>query len=133
MFLGPSYNLLSRNCNHFTSYLCELLTGKPAPRYINRAAGIGVSLPCIVPNEWIEPPECEDPIDNEAFEEGSRLVGGGGVNDPQYSSSDDAAAESSGDEWGDRTRKTDGVHREGDKLKDKAGRQLPKAERAPVR
>ncbi|KAI5815989.1 PPPDE putative peptidase domain-containing protein [Pyronema omphalodes] len=59
LFLGPTYNLLTRNCNHFTSHLCQALTGQPAPAWINRAAGIGVALPCIVPAGWVEPPECE--------------------------------------------------------------------------
>jgi hypothetical protein len=56
-FLGRSYNLLTQNCNHFTSYLCEKLTGKPAPNWLNRAATIGVAFPCVVPREWIEPPD----------------------------------------------------------------------------
>jgi deubiquitinase DESI2 len=58
-FQGSGYNLLTRNCNHFTSYLCEKLTGKSAPRWLNRAASIGVALPCVVPREWIEPPDVE--------------------------------------------------------------------------
>ena len=31
-FQGPAYNLLTRNCNHFTSHLCQKLTGRPAAR-----------------------------------------------------------------------------------------------------
>lgn len=58
-FLGISYNLLTRNCNHFTSYLCQRLTGNPGPGWLNRAASIGVAIPCVVPREWIEPPEYE--------------------------------------------------------------------------
>ncbi|KAL8666954.1 MAG: hypothetical protein Q9168_007379 [Polycauliona sp. 1 TL-2023] len=53
-FLGPSYNLLTRNCNHFSSRMCEVLTGRKAPGWINRAAGIGVCVPCFVPSEWID-------------------------------------------------------------------------------
>ena len=45
------------NCNHFTSYLCEKLTGRAAPSWINRAATIGVALPCVVPREWIDAPD----------------------------------------------------------------------------
>lgn len=59
LFLGPGYNLLSRNCNHFTSTVCERLTGRPAPDWINRAARVGLALPCMVPQDWIEPPEAE--------------------------------------------------------------------------
>ncbi|PVH96400.1 DUF862-domain-containing protein [Periconia macrospinosa] len=56
-FMGTSYNLLTKNCNHFTSYLCEKLTSRSAPGWLNRAASIGVALPCVVPREWIAPPD----------------------------------------------------------------------------
>ncbi|KAK4553175.1 hypothetical protein LTR86_009705 [Recurvomyces mirabilis] len=58
-FLGEKYNLLTNNCNHFTSTLCSRLTGKPAPGWVNRAAGIGLAIPCMVPKEWIQPPDHE--------------------------------------------------------------------------
>ena len=67
-FQGTSYNLLSNNCNHFTSYLCKRLTSKAAPAWLNRAASIGVALPCVVPREWIAPPEY-DTADGELVEE----------------------------------------------------------------
>lgn len=135
-FLGPTYNLLTRNCNHFTSYLCEKLTGKPAPRYINRAAGIGVTIPCIVPAEWVEPPECEEPIDH--FDEEARLVAQRASPNGTYrTTTDEEADESSGDEWGDKNKaenRTNGgaVRRQGNTLKDPQGRSIPTTERAPV-
>lgn len=58
-FDGSSYNLLTRNCNTFTSALCEKLTSKPSPSWLNRAASIGLALPCVVPREWISPPDHE--------------------------------------------------------------------------
>lgn len=67
-FPGPSYNLLSNNCNHFTSHLCEKLTSRPAPAWLNRAASIGVALPCVVPREWIAPPD-HDTADGDLLEE----------------------------------------------------------------
>ena len=67
-YQGTSYNLLSNNCNHFTSYLCQKLTSKAAPRWLNRAASIGVALPCVVPREWIAPPD-HDTADGELLEE----------------------------------------------------------------
>ena len=67
-FLGTSYNLLSNNCNHFTNYLCEKLIGKAAPAWLNRAAGIGIALPCVVPREWIAPPDA-DTMDGELLGE----------------------------------------------------------------
>jgi hypothetical protein len=67
-FQGTSYNLLTKNCNHFTSYLCERLTSRPAPNWLNRAASIGVALPCVVPREWIAPPD-HDTADGELLDE----------------------------------------------------------------
>jgi deubiquitinase DESI2 len=69
-FQGTSYNLLTNNCNHFTNYLCEKLTSKPAPAWLNRAAGIGVALPCVVPKEWVAPPDHET-ADGELLEDDS--------------------------------------------------------------
>ncbi|KAI7848469.1 PPPDE putative peptidase domain-containing protein [Circinella umbellata] len=58
-FGGTTYNLLTRNCNHFTDELCKRLTGKTPPGWINRAAKLGTMFPCVIPDEWIEPPEFE--------------------------------------------------------------------------
>lgn len=69
-FLGTSYNLLTQNCNHFTSYLCRKLTGTPGPGWLNRAASIGLALPCVVPRDWVEPPEY-DTADGELVDDGA--------------------------------------------------------------
>ncbi|CAO3675139.1 unnamed protein product [Umbelopsis ramanniana] len=58
-YSGNSYNLLNRNCNHFTADLCNRLTGKTVPGWINRAAKLGTMFPCVLPAEWIDPPECD--------------------------------------------------------------------------
>jgi hypothetical protein len=76
-FQGTSYNLLTKNCNHFTSYLCEKLTGRSAPGWINRAASIGVALPCVVPREWIAPPDydtADGELLDEDFDESSSML-----------------------------------------------------------
>ena len=76
-FPGTSYNLLTKNCNHFTSYLCEKLTGRAAPTWINRAAGIGLMLPCLIPQQWIVPPDCEiedNDSDDEPADERSFMI-----------------------------------------------------------
>ncbi|KAF2746477.1 DUF862-domain-containing protein [Sporormia fimetaria CBS 119925] len=77
-FQGTSYNLLTMNCNHFTSYLCERLTGRAAPSWLNRAAGIGVALPCVVPREWIDPPDYDtadgELLDDEFADERSSML-----------------------------------------------------------
>ncbi|TKA79375.1 hypothetical protein B0A55_02838 [Friedmanniomyces simplex] len=67
-FLGERYNLLTNNCNHFTSALCERLTGKNAPTWLNRAASVGLALPCMVPKEWTNPPD-HDTADGELLDE----------------------------------------------------------------
>ncbi|KAI7899709.1 PPPDE putative peptidase domain-containing protein [Cokeromyces recurvatus] len=56
-YSGTSYKLLTRNCNHFSEDLCKRLTGKTAPGWINRAAKLGTMFPCVIPTEWIEPPD----------------------------------------------------------------------------
>ncbi|KAG0150193.1 hypothetical protein CROQUDRAFT_652603 [Cronartium quercuum f. sp. fusiforme G11] len=53
---GTSYDLLRRNCNTFTDEFCMLLTGRHTPSWINRAASVGSAFPCLVPDEWVEPP-----------------------------------------------------------------------------
>jgi deubiquitinase DESI2 len=67
-FLGTSYNLLTFNCNHFTSHLCYALTSCHAPKWLNRAASIGLALPCVVPQEWIAPPDA-DTADGELLDD----------------------------------------------------------------
>ena len=59
-FLGRDWNLLERNCNHFTSYLCEELTGVEAPGWLNRAARFGVKVPCLLPAEAVRAPGAEE-------------------------------------------------------------------------
>lgn len=40
-FHGDSYHLIAKNCNHFTDEVCQQLTGKPIPAWINRLARVG--------------------------------------------------------------------------------------------
>jgi deubiquitinase DESI2 len=67
-FQGTSYNLLTQNCNHFTSQLCIALTSRAAPNWLNRAASIGLALPCVVPKDWIAPPD-HDTADGELLDD----------------------------------------------------------------
>jgi len=139
-FHGTAYNLLNKNCNHFTSYLCEKLTGRPGPGWLNRAASIGVALPCVVPKEWIAPPEYET-ADGELLDEEEdiadahersrmlrpatherRLIGN--ARDDAYSTDDD--------EWDSEEERRHGGSGKGKGfVKDSSGRALPSAERAP--
>lgn len=73
VFQGTSYNILSKNCNHFTCFLLEKLINRPGPAWLNRAASIALNLPCVVPKEWISPPDFEtangDLVDEDEDEE----------------------------------------------------------------
>lgn len=46
---GNKYNLLARNCNHFASELCQALTGRIAPAWINRLAWMGEKAKFLLP------------------------------------------------------------------------------------
>lgn len=47
-YTGSSYNLLTRNCNHFTEALIQALCAQPIPRWINRMAALGTWVPCFI-------------------------------------------------------------------------------------
>ncbi|CAL8583399.1 hypothetical protein XPA_009023 [Xanthoria parietina] len=121
-FVGPSYNLLTNNCNHFTSTLCEALTGVRAPGWMNRAAGIGVCVPCFVPRGWMGVEEEEA----EAEEEERRgLVG--------------KKMKKDGEEVGLRDKVLGGKElavarrkEEGRAVRDEDGRVLPESETTPL-
>lgn len=130
-FLGTSYNLLTKNCNHFTSYLCHKLTGNAGPGWLNRAATIGVALPCVVPREWIEPPEFETADgelldeDDEVADESSRMLS-------QTKSHFLSEGGNSSDEWNSEEERRRGGSGKGKRVvRDTSGRSLPAAERAP--
>ena len=38
---GDTYHLIANNCNHFTDEVCQQLTGKPIPAWVNRLARVG--------------------------------------------------------------------------------------------
>ncbi|CEJ04181.1 hypothetical protein RMCBS344292_18148 [Rhizopus microsporus] len=73
-FTGPSYNLLMRNCNHFTEEFVYRLTQKRTPTWINRAAKLGTMFPCVVPWEWIQPPELGEEEEEEVEPETPQSV-----------------------------------------------------------
>jgi hypothetical protein len=68
-FTGPTYSLLSRNCNHFTEEFVKQLNDKNVPTWINRAAKLGNMFPCVVPWEWIQPPELQEESEEEQQEQ----------------------------------------------------------------
>uniref|UniRef100_A0A7S0T6M0 PPPDE domain-containing protein n=1 Tax=Erythrolobus madagascarensis TaxID=708628 RepID=A0A7S0T6M0_9RHOD len=54
-FAGNSYNLLKRNCNHFADALCQMLTGRAAPVWVNRLAWLGTQMKCVLPTGFDDP------------------------------------------------------------------------------
>uniref|UniRef100_A0A7N0TA37 PPPDE domain-containing protein n=1 Tax=Kalanchoe fedtschenkoi TaxID=63787 RepID=A0A7N0TA37_KALFE len=48
-YAGNTYNLITRNCNHFCNDVCVRLTGKPIPRWVNRLARLGLFCNCVLP------------------------------------------------------------------------------------
>jgi hypothetical protein len=142
-FQGTAYNLLTRNCNHFTAYLCERLTGRAGPSWLNRAASIGVAMPCIVPRAWVEPPDFET-ADGELLDEDdmadeqSRMLRSSSENPrlvgrplPESAPSAVELAEWDGD--GAQPNEDRGRGKAvAAAIQDTAGRTLPAAERAPM-
>ena len=133
-FQGTSYNLLTKNCNHFTSHLCKKLTGTPSPGWLNRAAAIGVAMPCVVPREWVEPPEYDTADgalleDYDNSDEQARMLRSS-ADTPRLIGDNSTEAEQGSDDEEDRRRRSSvkGKH----KAKDTSGRTLPPAERAPA-
>ncbi|KAL7181806.1 hypothetical protein ACSBR1_040666 [Camellia fascicularis] len=48
-YSGNTYNLITKNCNHFCNDACLRLTGKPIPRWVNRLARLGFLCNCVLP------------------------------------------------------------------------------------
>jgi len=46
---GDTYNLISKNCNHFTNDISSRLTGKHIPGWVNRLARLGALCSCLLP------------------------------------------------------------------------------------
>ncbi|KAK8192848.1 PPPDE putative peptidase domain-containing protein [Phyllosticta capitalensis] len=130
-FQGTAYNLLTFNCNHFTSYLCEALTASPAPGWLNRAAAIGVALPCVVPREWIAPPDHDtadgELVDDDEQDERAAMLRGSQSQDRSRTRSNTPGSRRSlaSESWtGSERMLANG--------RDTSGRQMPPSEMAPV-
>ncbi|KAL6509524.1 hypothetical protein OROGR_022834 [Orobanche gracilis] len=48
-YSGNTYNLITKNCNHFCNDVCLRLTGKSIPRWVNRLARLGLFCNCVLP------------------------------------------------------------------------------------
>ena len=131
-FQGTSYNLLSNNCNHFTSHLCEKLTSKAAPAWLNRAASIGVALPCVVPREWIAPPD-HDTADGELLEEDDEDERTSMLRQQYHRGSSYQGSRIEEGGWdSDRDRRKGGSGKGKSAVRDADNRTIPASERAPL-
>ncbi len=136
-FLGTSHNLLTKNCNHFTSYLCQKLTGRPGPGWLNRAASIGVALPCVVPRDWIEAPDYEAADgelidDSDTADERSRMLR---TSEDQPRLVDQPGFRDEEFEWDSEEERRGGGSGKGKgkaPVRDSSGRVLPASQRAPT-
>ncbi|KMZ71543.1 PPPDE putative thiol peptidase family protein [Zostera marina] len=50
-YKGNAYHLISNNCNHFTTDICDKLCLRPVPKWINRIARIVALCNCISPED----------------------------------------------------------------------------------
>eukprot|EP00033_Pygsuia_biforma_P002487 GCRY01002757.1.p1 GENE.GCRY01002757.1~~GCRY01002757.1.p1 ORF type:complete len:282 (+),score=23.18 GCRY01002757.1:249-1094(+) len=53
---GVSYNIMSRNCNHFTSSFAQALGASPLPSWVNRLASVGDKFVgvCLYPVSFVQ-------------------------------------------------------------------------------
>jgi len=65
-FLGNSYHILNRNCNHFSNELCMALLKKPIPGWVNRLAYMGTYFNCLLPYLGIQQTPDEPLINNQS-------------------------------------------------------------------
>jgi len=79
--------------------LCQRLTGKDTPTWINRAASIGVALPCVVPQAWgsVAAPTADD-ADGELVEAEDETEATGLLRSRPEGRQRDLAAEESDDD-----------------------------------
>ncbi|KAI9076018.1 hypothetical protein K1719_042034 [Acacia pycnantha] len=48
-YKGNTYNLITKNCNHFCNDACIRFTGNSIPNWVNRLARIGFLCNCVLP------------------------------------------------------------------------------------
>ncbi|KAK4491070.1 hypothetical protein RD792_001792, partial [Penstemon davidsonii] len=48
-YSGNTYNIITKNCNHFCNDVCLRLAARPIPRWVNRLARFGLLCNCVLP------------------------------------------------------------------------------------
>ncbi|XP_078438734.1 deSI-like protein At4g17486 [Wolffia australiana] len=70
---GDTYHLIFKNCNHFTDDVCQRLTGRSIPRWVNRLAHIGEFCGCLLP-ESLQLPVVKQTPEYHVFSDGSESM-----------------------------------------------------------
>lgn len=133
-FQGTSYDLLNCNCNHFTSFLCVKLTNKAPPGWLNRAARIALTMPCVVPRDWLTPSDyasADGGLLNEEEEDDGRAMLWDESNQP-YIYHEQLSMDQNDRRHGEHCRRCGDHDNSSYSTQDNSGRTLPISERAPL-
>ncbi|CDY39951.1 BnaC06g40290D [Brassica napus] len=97
IYKGSSYNLITKNCNHFCDEICIKLTGNPIPSWVNRLARIGFMCNCVLPatinatklgnNRINQDKSCEAETEKKKLTSGSSRESSTTIDTPSSSSS----------------------------------------------
>jgi hypothetical protein len=60
-FRDHSYNIIFKNCNHFSEAFIRILLGKDIPAYVNRLAYIGSYFSCFFPDSMVNQAPVNEP------------------------------------------------------------------------
>ena len=80
IFLGNSYNIVTRNCNHFSDAFVKRLINRPIPAYINRLAYFGSFCTCLLPPSMLGNAPVDDSSSTSQSVRGGMSSSGGGGN-----------------------------------------------------
>nr|XP_025701251.1 deSI-like protein At4g17486 isoform X3 [Arachis hypogaea] len=68
---GDTYHLIAKNCNHFTDEVCQQLTGKPIPAWVNRLARVDDERS---DSDWLSGSSDDDNDDDDDDERSNRQL-----------------------------------------------------------